>query len=134
MSENPVQPEPVHRGACLCGAVRFTVRGALERPTACHCTMCRKQSGHYFASTNVPRDRLVLQGEDKLSWFQSSEKVRRGFCSVCGSWLFWDPPHKDWTSVAMGAFELPTQTTLERHIFVADQGDYYSLSDGLPHA
>lgn len=122
----------MHQGSCVCGAVRFTVDGELEPPVACHCVQCRKQSGHYFASTNVKRDRLQLSGAEHLTWFQSSLKIRRGFCSHCGSWLFWDPPERDWTSVAMGAFATPTATQLERHIFVAEQGDYYRIGDGLP--
>lgn len=122
----------MHTGSCLCGSIRFTVSGELEAAVACHCVQCRKQSGHYFASTNVKRDRLRIEGEENLSWFQSSPNVRRGFCSKCGSWLFWDPPAKDWTSIAMGAFESPTATALERHIFVAEKGDYYELADGLP--
>ena len=99
---------------------------------ACHCIQCRKQSGHYFASTNVPRAALSVSGEAAITWYQSSEKVRRGFCSHCGSALFWDPPGRDWTSIAMGAFDTPTGTHLEMHIFVAEKGDYYSLNDGLP--
>ncbi len=122
----------MHQGSCLCGAVRFTVAAPLERPVACHCVQCRRQSGHFFASTNVKRADLQVAGDEHLTWFQSSAKVRRGFCARCGSWLFWDPPHKDWTSVAMGAFEQPTRTALERHIFVAEKGDYYGLGDGLP--
>lgn len=120
------------KGSCLCGKVSFTVTGALAAADACHCVQCRKQSGHYFASTNVPRDRLHLEGEESLAWYQSSEKVRRGFCSTCGSTLFWDPPARDWTSVAMGAFDGPTSTRLDRHIFVAEKGDYYEIADGLP--
>jgi len=46
--------------------------------------------------------------------------------------LFWDPPHKDWIAVAMGAFDGPTGTRLNKHIFVADKGDYYDIGDGLP--
>lgn len=122
----------MHHGACLCGKVRFTVTGALERPVACHCVQCRQQSGHYFASTNVKRAQLQLEGDEHLRWFQSSPKVRRGFCCTCGSWLFWDVPEKDWTSIAMGAFAAPTGTRLERHIFVAEKGDYYEIADGLP--
>jgi hypothetical protein len=122
----------MHPGSCLCGSVRFTVLAALSPPVACHCTQCRKQTGHFFASTNVMRADLQLQGQEHLTWFQSSAKVRRGFCAKCGSVLFWDPPHKDWTSVAMGAFDGATRTQLERHIFVANKGDYYTLGDGLP--
>jgi len=32
----------------------------------------------------------------------------------------------------MGAFDTPTDTHLAKHIFVADKGDYYKISDGLP--
>lgn len=119
------------KGSCLCGAVAFEVAGALPAPDACHCTMCRRQSGHYWASSDVPRERVAISGEDKVTWYRSSAKVRRGFCSVCGSVLFFDPPHKDWIAIAMGAFDPPTGTHLEKHIFVADKGDYYDIADGL---
>ncbi|OLP44087.1 GFA family protein [Rhizobium oryziradicis] len=119
-------------GSCLCGAVTFQISGELKPPDACHCTKCRKTSGHYFASTEVARDAITIEGSDHLRWYQSSEKVRRGFCGTCGASLFFDPPHKDWIAVAMGAFDSPTKTQLELHIFVADKGDYYDITDGLP--
>ena len=125
-------PPREHRGGCLCGGVRFVVRGELSSPTACHCVQCRKQSGHYFASVNVARSDLEVAGESELAWYASSPKVRRGFCRRCGSWLFWDPPARDWTSIALGAFDGATGVALERHIFVAEKGDYYVLDDGLP--
>ena len=74
-----------HKGSCICGAVSFTVTGELGQPNACHCRECRKHSGHYEASVNVARSDLVVNGEDALTWYQSSEKVRRGFCGTCGS-------------------------------------------------
>ncbi len=117
-------------GSCLCGAVRFEVAGELHAPDACHCSQCRKTSGHFWASTDVPSDHVTIEGE--VRWYQSSEKVRRGFCPVCGSALFWDPIHRDWIAIAMGAFEKPTGTRLGKHIFVADKGDYYEIGDGLP--
>lgn len=94
----------MHKGSCLCGAVTFEVEGELSAPDACHCSKCRKHSGHYFASTDVPKDRLTVHGAENVRWYQSSEKVRRGFCATCGSSLFWDPPQRDWIAVAMGAF------------------------------
>jgi len=122
----------IHRGSCLCGAVTFEFDGDLRPPDACHCTQCRKQSGHYFASTDVPRASLSVRGADKVTWFASSGRVRRGFCSACGSTLFWDPIRKDTIGIAMGAFDTPTATHLAIHIFVADKGDYYEIADGLP--
>lgn len=123
----------MHTGSCLCGAVVFEVEGPLEPPVACHCSQCRKQTGHFMASTDVPRASLTLRsGADKLAWYPSSDHVRRGFCAVCGSTLFWDPAQRDIVSVAMGAFDGPTGTTLAMHIFTADKGDYYAIGDGLP--
>lgn len=122
----------MHKGSCVCGAVRFEAAGDLEAPDACHCSQCRKTSGHYWASTNVKRAEFKLEGADNITWFQSSEKVRRGFCKTCGSALFWDPIGKDKISIAMGAFEKPTGTKLAIHIFVADKGDYYDIADGVP--
>ncbi len=121
-----------HKGGCLCGAVRFTVAGPLPGPDACHCTACRKSSGHYFASTDVPKAAVTIEGEDRVAWFQSSEKVRRGFCATCGSSLFWDPVFRDWIAIAMGAFDRPTGTRLANHIFTAEKGDYYDIGDSLP--
>jgi hypothetical protein len=122
----------MHTGSCLCGAVTFEVTAPLRGPDACHCTQCRRQSGHFWASTDVARSDLNIQGSAKITWFQSSDKVRRGFCSVCGSVLFWDPIRRDFMGVAMGAFDPPTGTRLAVHIFVAEKGDYYDIADGLP--
>jgi len=122
----------MHKGSCLCGAVRFEVEGALPAPSACHCTKCRKHSGHFEAGTDVPRTAVTITGEENLTWYHSSEKVRRGFCAACGSSLFFDPIHRDWIGIAMGAFDTPTNTRLAMHIFVADKGDYYDIADGLP--
>ena len=119
-------------GSCLCGQITFEVVGQLSPPDACHCSQCRRQSGHYWASTDVPRENLSIHGEEKLSWYRSSERVRRGFCSICGSALFWDPSGHGTIAVAMGAFDRPTGTHLGKHIFTAYKGDYYDIADGLP--
>lgn len=75
---------------------------------------------------------MASRSEDNVTWFRSSERVRRGFCSTCGSSLFWDPIHKDTIAIAMGAFDSPTDTKLAMHIYAAEKGDYYDIGDGLP--
>jgi len=123
------------KGSCLCGAVKFEVKGSLPSPDVCHCSQCRKWTGHILASTDVKRSALRIHGSECLSWFHSSEKVRRGFCSTCGASLFFDPLDKekhDWIGISMGVFDTPTETQLALHIFVAEKGDYYQITDGLP--
>lgn len=125
------------KGSCLCGAVTIEVDGALEFPAeACHCTQCRKQTGHFLAGVNVRRDALTVRGGDKVTWYRSSEKVRRGFCSMCGSTLFWDPLIEGYryTGVLLGAFDTPTGARISKHTFVKDKGDYYDIDDGAPQS
>lgn len=124
-------------GTCLCKAVSLEVSGELEKaPEACHCSQCRKQSGHILAAVNVRREALTVHGDDKITWYRSSEKVRRGFCSVCGSTLFWNPTIEGYQfiAIAMGVFDTPTGTRLAKHTFVVDKGDYYDIDDNVPQS
>ena len=121
-------------GTCLCGAVSINVRGELEhQPEACHCTQCRKHSGSFFTGVNVRKSHLEIGGEESVGWYTSSEKVDRGFCTRCGSTLFWKPnlDGYEWISVAMGVFDDSTETHLAKHTFVSEKGTYYELADGV---
>jgi hypothetical protein len=125
------------KGSCLCGSVRIEVRGPFERPAeACHCTQCRKHTGHFLAAVNVRRDALTIHGAQHVKWYQSSPKVRRGSCANCGSTLFWDPTIDgyQWTAVALGVFDEPTGLRIAKHTFVNDKGDYYEITDGAPQS
>ena len=121
-----------HTGSCLCGAVRFTASGPLRGVVYCHCSQCRKQSGHYYAATSVDDDRLEIEGGENVTWFAASDFAKRGFCATCGSVLFWKHNEQDEISVMAGAFDKPSGLRGEVHIFVADKGDYYGIDDGLP--
>ncbi len=120
-------------GSCLCGAVRFQVTSSFSDIEVCHCVQCRKWTGHFFANIEVPRESLEVQGEDRITWFCSSEKVRRGFCTTCGSSLFFDPIDRNkhnWIGIAMGALDTSTGAKIALHIFTAEKGDYYEIPDG----
>ncbi len=119
------------KGGCLCGAVRYTVNGPLRPVVSCHCVQCRKTSGHYVAATSARRSDITISGEVK--WYRSSDHARRGFCPVCGSNLFWDGAGKN-LSIFAGTIDGATGLRTAGHIFVADKGDYYEISDGLPQA
>lgn len=124
-------------GRCLCGAIAFEATGDRAGATACHCSQCRRWSGHHWASVNVPVANLVVtKGEESLKWHRSSDYARRGFCRECGSALFWHADklddYKDRIAIGAGALDAPTQVALQEHIFVRDKGDYYGITDGLP--
>ena len=119
-------------GSCLCGAVRFCTRGALRGVVYCHCSQCRKQTGLYYAATDVDVSNVVIEGEGNITWYAASDFAKRGFCRTCGSALFWKRNDADKISILAGAFDLPSGLTAESHIFVADRGDFYAIADGLP--
>lgn len=118
-------------GSCLCGAVHFTVNGPLRPVIACHCTQCRKSSGHHVAATSAHRDHIVVTGA--VVWFQSSDAARRGFCGTCGSNLFWDGPGEN-LSIFAGSLDGATGLKIAGHIFCADKGDYYEIPKDIPQA
>jgi hypothetical protein len=119
-------------GSCLCGAVRFEVRGPLREVVACHCSQCRKMTGHYLAATAARDSDLKVTNASGLKWFSASAGARRGFCGQCGSTLFWHGTDRDYTAIAAGSLDGPTGLALAQHIFTADKADYYRIDDGLP--
>ena len=122
----------MHKGSCLCGAISFTVQGDLPAASACNCTICRKTTGHYEAGVDVGKSDVTIIGKDQVTWYFSSEYVRRGFCATCGSPMFFDQVDAEWIGLNLGCFDGPTGTKIAQHIFVADKGDYYELRDGAP--
>ena len=119
-------------GGCLCGAIRYEIDGPLKKVVYCHCEQCRKSNGHFVAATSVAHEYLHIEGDSNLTWFQSSDIARRGFCNVCGSSLFWEPSHGKYMGVWAGTIDAPTGLTSHEHIYGDDASDYYELTDGLP--
>jgi hypothetical protein len=124
--------EELHTGGCLCEGVRYRIRGALRGVIACHCSQCRRTSGHHVAMTSAPAANVTLICSEPLRWYKSSDTAERGFCGECGSNLFWRQFGGDTISIAAGTLDTPTQLKLEEHIFVADKSDYYSIDDHAP--
>ncbi|MEQ8709362.1 MAG: GFA family protein [Rhodospirillales bacterium] len=114
-----------HSGSCLCGSVSFVLSGDLAPVSCCHCTQCRKTTGHYLASTVSRADALTFSSDAGLKWYRSSDHAERGFCADCGSTLFWRANGSPDISIAVGSLSSPTGLKIARHIFVTDQGDYY---------
>jgi hypothetical protein len=123
---------PLRAGGCMCGAVRYEVHGPLRPIVMCHCTQCRRVTGHFMAATAARRSDFKLLSADELKWYESSDEARRGFCGRCGSTLFWDGNGLDYLSIAAGTLDDASALAVACHIFVADKGAYYEISDGAP--
>jgi hypothetical protein len=98
---------PVMTGGCQCGAVRYELYSEPTEPSICHCRMCQKAFGNYFAPlAGVPlKDIAWTHGEPGR--FRSSEAVERGFCRDCGTPLSYHVFGKDRISVSLGSLDDP---------------------------
>ncbi|MFB2553648.1 GFA family protein [Ensifer soli] len=123
---------PIHHGRCGCGAVSFTLSGALPAVGYCHCSQCRRQTGLYYASVTVDKGALVWDGLEQASIYRSSETAERGFCRRCGSALFWREDGAGEVSIMAGLLDMPSGLQGGYHIHCDDKGDFYPIADGLP--
>ncbi len=126
------EASPGRTGGCLCAAVRYEVRGALRPVVMCHCTQCRRMTGHLMAATAARHADFRLLSDGGLSWYASSTEARRGFCRQCGSTLFWQGDGRDYVSIAAGTLDDSSGLQIACHIFTADKGDYYQIADSAP--
>jgi hypothetical protein len=123
-------------GRCLCGQVQFEIHGEMRGIVNCHCSKCRKFHGNFGAYTSVKVEDLKITEEKSLKWYKSltdeTPNVHRGFCSECGSSLFWHPKDQPNIAVAAGALEEPTNLKTIGHVWCSQKPDYYKIEDDLP--
>jgi hypothetical protein len=120
-------------GACLCGAVRFEVDGALRDVIVCHCSLCRRSGTNAGAYTSAPRAALRVRGTEALAVYIDVNGRERSFCRSCGSSLFWAVPGSDHVSISAGALDGETGLRVERHIHVASAADWEQPAEGASH-
>jgi hypothetical protein len=118
-------------GGCLCGGVRYEVRGPLRDVVLCHCSRCRRTHGHVAAYAACRATDLVLVADDELRWYEDLGGRERGFCGRCGASLLWRAPERDTISVAAGSLDEPTGLKVVAQIFTRDRGDYYALAEDV---
>ena len=116
-------------GGCLCGGVQYRVTGKLRGVINCFCGQCRRISGHHFAATRASLNDFELGSDKTLSWYDSSHKARRGFCSHCGSSLFWQRHDLDTISITAGTIDPPTGLVTIDNIYVDEASDYQIIPE-----
>ncbi|TNC51465.1 GFA family protein [Rubellimicrobium rubrum] len=119
-------------GGCLCGAVRYSVRGPLRDVLICHCSMCQRLHTHLGAYSACSPSDLTVENKEALRWYRSSASARRGFCSECGANLFWEPAHGHHISVSAGSLDRPTGLRVQGHIHREEEADFCTDAGTLP--
>jgi len=79
------------------------------------------------AAVQCALDQLEIMKDKTLVWYRSSEIAQRGFCSQCGSSLFWKLNRSDRISIMAGTLDPPTHVKSIQNIFVEDMSDYHEL-------
>jgi len=121
-------------GTCLCGAVRYEIDGPFNMMVHCHCSMCRKQHGTFFATfAAAPLSGFRwLSGQDHLTRYESSAKSHRDFCRTCGSAAPTLLPEMGMALAPAGCLEQDPGVRPQLHIFVGSKAPGYEIADGLP--
>ncbi|MBW2280978.1 MAG: GFA family protein [Deltaproteobacteria bacterium] len=122
-------------GTCLCGAVAFSVRLPTLFCVHCHCSMCRRSHGAAFVTwIGVPRSQFdIVQGEDALLRYDSSEHGWRSFCGRCGSSLFCEnQSHPDQVDIVLANIRGSFAPAPQAHIFWDDRASWTVVADDLP--
>ena len=115
-------------GQCHCGAIQYEVSGDLTGVINCHCGDCRRWHGNHAAYAVARlQDFSFTTGEDKLKWYESSARARRGFCPECGSSIFKDNKDGENIVLSVGALEAPTGLCHLKDIFTDSKGDWYDV-------
>lgn len=123
------------RGSCLCGNVRYEIRGTLGRVVHCHCSQCRKAHGAAFGTyADVERASFAfVSGEDDVASYASSPGARRTFCKHCGATLqFMRESKPERLSLAIGTLDDDPGVRALYHIFTASKAPWFEVTDGLP--
>ena len=97
--------KPRHTGGCQCGAVRYALYATPAEPSVCHCRMCQKAFGSFFAPLAGVRLRDFAWVKGAPGIFKSSEAVERGFCRDCGTPLFWKRDNGSHMTVFLGSLD-----------------------------
>jgi len=115
-------------GKCLCGAVSLHVRHEKPAMSACHCGICRRWNGGPYMTLEcheAPR----IEGLEHVRIYPSSEWAERGFCSQCGTHLFYRLAQGEFYAVSAGLFAEGGDWPFELQVFVDEKPANYRFAN-----
>jgi hypothetical protein len=113
-------------GRCQCAAVTFIAEKVPPEISVCHCRMCQRMSGGIFVTT--PARGVKFDGEENVAVYRSSAWAERGFCSKCGTQLFYRILDSDEYDMCVGTFDDQSEFVLSLEIFIDRKPDAYALA------
>lgn len=115
-------------GQCLCEAVQFSFE--VEKPDfyACHCSICRKWGGGPALCVAASGD-IDFQGEDSITLYASSDWANRGFCSTCGTNLFYQLKDMSYYSFNLETIEGHEKFQFASQVYIDHKPGNYDFSN-----
>ena len=115
-------------GQCLCGGVRITAKGVNNSVGACHCDTCRRWGGGPFMVMECGSD-VSVDGPEHLSIYDSSPWAERGFCSKCGSHLFYRLKDATQYYIPVGLFDADKDLVFDQQVFIDEKPGFYRFAN-----
>jgi hypothetical protein len=114
-------------GKCLCGAVKFTATAKKPSVVACHCDMCRRWSAGPFMALTCQS--VAFEDQTNIGRIRSSDWAESGFCTLCGSNLFYHIVDSSDYQVAAGLFDDQSVLRLSLQVFTDRKPDLYEFAN-----
>jgi len=133
MNDNTLQ---IHQGGCLCGAVRYEVKGQPLVVAHCHCEECQRGSGAgHSTGAMFSLDGFQLMGRINEYKYESDNgnEVTRAFCPACGSPIFGkNSGMKEYLTVTLGTVDDSTEFKAQVVVFARNQNPWDIMDQNLP--
>lgn len=126
----------IHKGGCVCGAVRFQATGHPCRVSLCSCSWCRKRTGSLLSvSVYFGKEQVELLGSELKTHRLKSDAgrwIECQFCTQCGSALTWTLEFlPDYRGIAGGAFDDPAFIRPERYVYSQNKPGWLQIDEGI---
>jgi hypothetical protein len=119
-------------GGCQCGEIRYAITGPLRNPHLCHCRMCQKAFGNYFAALVGTRREHLSWTKGEPGFFRSSSNVLRGFCRNCGTPMSFAYDDSEHIAVSIGSLDHPERIQPEQQYGVESRLPAFASFQTLP--
>ncbi|MDH3474280.1 MAG: GFA family protein [Rhodospirillales bacterium] len=126
------QRRPLHAGGCQCGAVRYALYAEPFNPHICHCRMCQKAFGSFFAPLAAVKLADLAWTRGRPAVFASSPPVERGFCAACGTPLTFRYLERDEIDFSLGSLDDPARIAPRRQYGVESRMPWFAALHALP--
>lgn len=114
--------------SCLCGDVKITATNINPKYTVCHCETCRTWGGGPLFAVQCGTD-VQFEGTKSLKEYDSSDWATRGFCSNCGTHLFYRLKKTGEYNMPVGLFPAIESLEMTMQYFSDKRPDNYCFSN-----